>query len=140
VLEGIHNVIDGEGALWEDEYRFQRSDGEYVWVGDRGYVIRDAAGKAVRMTGSMNDQTEKRRMEAMYRQSQRLEAVGQLTGGVAHDFNNLLTVILGNAELLKAQLERNPPLRRLAETTQQAAEQGAGLTHRLLAFARRQPL
>ncbi len=140
VLDGIYDVIDGDGESWEDEYRFRRSDGEYAWVADRGYVIRDVSGKAVRMTGSMNDQTEKRRLEAMYRQSQRLEAVGQLTGGVAHDFNNLLTVILGNAELLKAQLERDPPLRRLAETTQQAAEQGAGLTHRLLAFARRQPL
>ena len=74
------------------------------------------------------------------RQSQKMEAVGQLTGGVAHDFNNLLTVILGNAELLVEELENRPELRALAETMMRATERGASLTRSLLAFARRQPL
>ena len=73
-------------------------------------------------------------------QSQKMEAVGQLTGGVAHDFNNLLTVILGNAELLVEQLEDRPELLALAETMMRATERGASLTRSLLAFARRQPL
>ncbi|MGG5888183.1 ATP-binding protein [Falsiroseomonas sp. HC035] len=73
-------------------------------------------------------------------QAQRMEAVGQLTGGLAHDFNNLLTVILGSAELLAEQLEHDPDLLQLAETTRLAAERGGDLTRSLLAFARRQPL
>jgi signal transduction histidine kinase len=73
-------------------------------------------------------------------QAQRMEAVGQLTGGLAHDFNNLLTVILGSAELLAEQLEHDPDLLQLAEATRLAAERGGDLTRSLLAFARRQPL
>jgi len=78
--------------------------------------------------------------EKKLRQAQKMEAIGQLTGGVAHDFNNLLQVILGNAELLAEQSEPDSSQRRLAELTQKAAERGAELTNRLLAFARRQAL
>jgi PAS domain S-box-containing protein len=78
--------------------------------------------------------------EAQLRAAQRMEAIGQLTGGVAHDFNNLLTVILGNAEMLVEGLTDDAQLRMLAEMTQTAAQRGAELTQRLLAFARRQPL
>jgi PAS domain S-box-containing protein len=78
--------------------------------------------------------------EAQLRAAQRMEAIGQLTGGVAHDFNNLLTVILGNAEMLVESLSDDAQLRLLAEMTQTAAQRGAELTQRLLAFARRQPL
>ncbi len=74
------------------------------------------------------------------RQSQKMEAVGQLTGGVAHDFNNLLTVILGNAELIVERLPPGSELRGYAETMMRATERGASLTRSLLAFARRQPL
>ena len=73
-------------------------------------------------------------------QAQKMEAVGQLTGGMAHDFNNLLTVILGNGEFLAERLAHDPDLRRMAEATIKAAERGAELTGSLLAFARRQPL
>ncbi|WP_337876038.1 PAS domain S-box protein [Elioraea sp.] len=81
-----------------------------------------------------------RRMAETLTQSDRLRAVGELTGGIAHDFNNLLTVILGNAELLAEHLADDPTLRPLALTVQSAAESAAGLTSRLLAFARRQAL
>jgi signal transduction histidine kinase len=74
------------------------------------------------------------------RQSQRLEAIGQLTGGVAHDFNNLLTVVMGNAELLAEQVEGQPTQKMLAEMIVAAASRGAGLTGQLLAFARKQAL
>ncbi|WP_439596860.1 ATP-binding protein [Falsiroseomonas sp.] len=73
-------------------------------------------------------------------QAQRMEAVGQLTGGLAHDFNNLLTVIIGSAELLAERLQQDADLLQLAETTRMAAERGGELTRSLLAFARRQPL
>src|SRR5690606_15402866 len=70
--------------------------------------------------------------EEHLKQSQRIEAVGKLTGGVAHDFNNLLTVIMGNAELLVEELADNEEARQLAETILQAGNSGADLTHRLL--------
>jgi signal transduction histidine kinase len=73
-------------------------------------------------------------------QSQKMEAMGQLTGGVAHDFNNLLTVILGNAEHLAEKLAANRELHRVAESIATAAERGSDLTRSLLAFARKQPL
>jgi signal transduction histidine kinase/CheY-like chemotaxis protein len=73
-------------------------------------------------------------------QSQKMEAMGQLTGGVAHDFNNLLTVILGNAEHIAEQLAANTELRKFAEGIVTAAERGADLTKSLLAFSRKQPL
>ncbi|MCA1778618.1 MAG: PAS domain S-box protein, partial [Xanthomonadaceae bacterium] len=84
--------------------------------------------------------TEQRKLQAQLEQAQRLESVGQLTGGVAHDFNNLLTVILGNAELLAESLADSGELAPFARSIEQAAMRGAELTQRLLAFARRQPL
>ncbi len=140
VVSSINDLIAGSGAFWSGEYRFRHADGHYLTVIDRSYVIRNAAGKAIRMLGSMTDVTSQRDMENRLRQSQKLEAVGQLTGGVAHDFNNLLTVILGNGELLASQLADRPRLRALADMTVTAAERGAELTTRLLAFARKQPL
>ncbi|MCW5774693.1 MAG: response regulator, partial [Rhodospirillaceae bacterium] len=79
-------------------------------------------------------------LDRQLRQAQKMEAIGQLTGGIAHDFNNLLTVILGNAEMLAESLGSNARLRGLAAMTVKAAERGAELTNRLLAFSRRQAL
>ena len=87
------------------------------------------------------DVTDQRKFEAQLRQAQKMDAIGNLTGGIAHDFNNLLTVILGNVDALSARLEDAPPeVRAYASTIQRAGERGAELTHRLLAFARRQSL
>jgi CheY-like chemotaxis protein len=80
-----------------------------------------------------------RRVEAQLRQAQKMEAIGQLTGGVAHDFNNLLTVVLGNLELLQARLQDERSMRHL-RAAQRAAQRGGELTHQLLAYARRQPI
>ncbi len=140
VLEHIHQIIDGKGDAWESRYRFRRANGGYAQVTDRGFVIRDAGGKAIRMVGGMTDVTDQLRLEEQLRQAQRLESVGQLTGGVAHDFNNLLTVMLGNAELLAEELTAQPRLKMLATMITESAQRGADLTRRLLAFARRQPL
>ncbi|WP_228016938.1 PAS domain-containing sensor histidine kinase [Synechocystis sp. LEGE 06083] len=139
VVQGIHQVIDGEENYWECDYRFMKSDGQYANVIDRGFVTRDGKGEAIRMVGSMLDITERMVMEQRLRESQKLEAVGHLTGGVAHDFNNLLTIILGNAEML-SELVADPNLQSMAEMTLSAAKRGAELTRHLLAFARRHPL
>ena len=140
VLEGISRVIEGGESNWSAEYRFAHGEGHAVLVIDRGFVLRDARGRAIRMVGSIIDVTDQRDLEQRLRQSQRMEVMGQMTGGIAHDFNNLLTVILGNAELLADHLAEEERLRALAEMTATAAQRGAELTHRLLAFARRQPL
>jgi PAS domain S-box-containing protein len=86
------------------------------------------------------DITGQMETEEKLQQAQKLKAIGQLTGGIAHDFNNLLTVILGNSDLLAEHLHDNVALLPFAEMTRSAAERGAELTQRLLAFARRQPL
>jgi signal transduction histidine kinase/HAMP domain-containing protein len=86
------------------------------------------------------DLTARRAVEADLRQAQKMEVLGQLTGGVAHDFNNFLMAILGNLELLQAGLANQPDNQVLAERARRAADRASQLTRRLLAFARRQPL
>jgi signal transduction histidine kinase len=86
------------------------------------------------------DMTERVAAEERQRRSQRLEAVGQLTGGVAHDFNNLLSVVIGNLDLLEERVRADPEAAPLAAKALEAALRGAELTRQLLAFARRQPL
>lgn len=140
VVSSIFDVLNGTADTWTEEYQFRCGDGTYLTVVDRGYVIRSANGKAMRMIGTMMDVTKVRLLDSQLRQSQKMEAIGQLTGGVAHDFNNLLTVILGNAEVLTEELKDQQQMRMLAEMTATAAERGAELTSRLLAFARKQPL
>ncbi|MEY9560581.1 PAS domain S-box-containing protein [Sinorhizobium fredii] len=90
-------------------------------------------------TGFIRDLTSRQRVEEELRQAQKMEAVGQLTGGLAHDFNNLLTVITGNLEMIEARLQ-DKKLRALLREAQAAADDGAKLTAQLLAFGRRQPL
>src|SRR5690606_38386503 len=90
--------------------------------------------------GIVHDLSNRKRIEAQLVQAQKMETVGQLSGGIAHDFNNLLTVILGNAEALSLRLKAREDLRHLADTIAAAAERGAELTQRLLAFSRRQVL
>lgn len=139
VVSSIHSTIQAISNNWFSEYRFMHANGSVREVIDRGFVIRDQQGKAIRMLGSMIDVTDQREMDRRLQQSQKLESIGQLTGGVAHDFNNLLTVIIGNAEMLSESVP-SPELRKLAEMTMTAAERGAEMTNRLLAFARRQTL
>src|SRR5438874_2250255 len=86
------------------------------------------------------DLTEGEAMEERLRQSQKMEAVGQLTGGLAHDFNNLLTAVIGNLELLRPRLSGDASAARFVAAAQHAAENGARLTEQLLAFSRRQHL
>jgi PAS domain S-box-containing protein len=101
--------------------------------------IRDGAGKISTLLISTHDVTQRKQAEEALRQGQKMEAVGQLTGGVAHDFNNLLTAVLGNLELLGHRVD-DPGSRKLVEGAMRAAERGAKLTQQLLAFARKQRL
>jgi PAS domain S-box-containing protein len=103
-------------------------------------AIRDASGRLLGFAKVTRDITEKKAAEEQLRQAQKMEAVGQLTGGVAHDFNNLLTVIMGNLENLARILPPAPSTQRIIAAALRAASRAAMLTHRLLAFSRRQPL
>lgn len=88
----------------------------------------------------IRDISERQRLESQLRQAQKMEAVGQLTGGLAHDFNNLLAVIIGNLDLLIEQLDHDTPAERLAQNALSASLRGAEVTRKLLAFSRKQPL
>jgi signal transduction histidine kinase/CheY-like chemotaxis protein len=88
----------------------------------------------------MNEVAARERAQDQLRQAQKMETIGQLTGGVAHDFNNLLMAVVGNLDLLRKRLPDDPRLRRLVDGALQGAERGASLTQRLLAFARQQDL
>jgi two-component system cell cycle sensor histidine kinase/response regulator CckA len=140
VLAGIRAALAGTGSTWRDEYRFERADGSMAFVSDSGFIIRDAAGHAVRMVGATVDTTERRGLEEQLRQAQKMEAVGQLAGGVAHDFNNLLTAILGFAEFLGAKLRSQPELSDMVAEIRKAGERASGLTRQLLAFSRKEVL
>jgi len=91
------------------------------------------------MTGFVRDITERRGLEEQLRQSQKLEAIGRLAGGVAHDFNNILMSIMGSADLLLMQIRGDDPAHSEASEIKQSVVRGAGLTRQLLAFSRKQP-
>ncbi|MEQ8515368.1 MAG: response regulator [Chromatocurvus sp.] len=140
VRGSLARALRDRRSHWQEEYRFGTAADGFATVLDRGFIMGDDAGTPFRMIGTLLDVTEQRALEERLRQARKMEAVGQLTGGVAHDFNNLLTVIIGNADLLTELLADNEELKGLAEMTGSAAQRGAELTHRLLAFSRRQPL
>ncbi len=125
---------------WNGIVEQTRKDGERIKVQANWTLIRDSDGAPQSVFCIVSDVTDRLSLEEQLKQSQRLEAIGQLTGGVAHDFNNLLTVVLGNSEALVERLSDQPALRHLAQITLTVAERGAELTHRLLAFSRRQAL
>jgi two-component system cell cycle sensor histidine kinase/response regulator CckA len=104
------------------------------------FPLVDLDGRAYAVCGISTDVTDRKRLEARLRQGQKMEAVGQLAGGLAHDFNNLLTVILGYANLLAKQLAAQPAPLAQVEQLRKAGEQGAALTRQLLAFSRQQAL
>lgn len=128
------------GELHEAEHRLMTVTGEVLDVLVSERVEQDEQGQFQRVLGGLTDVTARRKAEEALRQAQKIEAVGQLTGGVAHDFNNLLAVIVGNLDLLKKRLPDEPKLTRLVENALQGAQRGAALTQRMLSFARRQDL
>lgn len=122
------------------EYRFRRKDGSYFWVRDESQLLRDEQGIPTEIVGSWSDITERIELEDQLRQSQKMEAIGKLAGGVAHDFNNLLTVIIGYSDLLLRRMAEYDPKRNYVTDIRQAGEQASSLTRQLLAFSRKQIL
>ncbi len=131
----LAQLAQGEATAFES--RCQRADGTWCWLSWRAVALPDEG----LMYCVARDITTERERDEQLRQSQKMEAVGQLTGGVAHDFNNLLTIIMGSLELLQRSLQTGDPrLLRRVEIAMDGSRRAAALTHRLLAFSRRQPL
>ncbi len=123
------------GEPYQNEVK-EELDGRTHFFLSQKFPMRDGDGLINGICSLTTDMTEIREAEARLVQAQKMEAVGQLTGGVAHDFNNLLAVIMGNAELLAERLGRD----KLVDAIIRASTRGSELTQRLLAFSRRQPL
>ncbi|GIW52987.1 MAG: histidine kinase [Gemmatimonadales bacterium] len=129
------------GVIEDVEVAWKRKDGKPVVVRLSGTALRDESGEVTGFEMIVEDVTERRALEEQLRQAQKMESIGQLTGGIAHDFNNLLTVILANAEMIGRNL---PPeasdLRADLEELRGAAQRGASMVKKLLAFSRRDEL
>lgn len=122
------------------DIRWKRKDGKIITVRISGRGILNENGEVDTYEMIAEDVTERRALEEQLRQSQKMEAVGRLAGGVAHDFNNLLTVIKGYSELMLDQVKESDPLRPELEEVKKAADRAAALTRQLLAFSRKQVL
>jgi two-component system cell cycle sensor histidine kinase/response regulator CckA len=148
-LEAMHpddrpQVLESLGAWpemdfpYELKHRILRPDGEVRWVSNRAFAVRDATGRVIRIAGVAEDVTERIELEMQFRQSQKMEAIGQLAGGLAHDFNNLLSVVFGHSELLATASPSPERMRDSLAEIGGAAERAAALTRQLLTFSRRQ--
>ena len=158
-------LIAGEFPHFRLEKRYLRRDGSTYWINVTSAVVRRASGEPDYVIAVIEDISARKRVEAelhsinaelersverevgrrleaeqSLHQAQKMEAIGQLTGGVAHDFNNILTTVIGNLDRIAARSAADDPRRRLAENALRGAEQGARLTQQLLSFARRQRL
>jgi PAS domain S-box-containing protein len=145
--EGVEATVQGTlardpGAEGSDdfilEYRVRSPDGTIRWLASFGRLIRDERGEPVKMAGTAADISSRKSLEEQLLLSQRMETVGRLAGGVAHDFNNMLTAILGCAELVEGRTRHDPVAGDALDIIREAAEKAAGLTRRLLSFARKQ--
>ncbi|WP_372422255.1 PAS domain S-box protein [Salinarimonas chemoclinalis] len=157
VAAAIEAALAGR-APFDVEFRILRPEGGARWLAGRGEVVRDARGRPVRMIGVNYDITERREARAALErlnadlearvaegaaklvQLQKMESLGQLTGGVAHDFNNLLMAVMSSLGVLRKRFADDPRAERLIANAIEGAERGVSLTQRMLAFARRQTL
>ena len=132
-----------DGSTFSMEERILRRDGSIRTLDSRGRVICDDSGQPARIIGACIDiterkrfETERNRLENQFLQSQKMDAVGKLAGGVAHDFNNLLTIIIGYGNLIFTEMPADAPHREAIEAILDACERAARLTQQLLAFSR----
>jgi PAS domain S-box-containing protein len=139
----VNDHFQGRTARFECDYRVRQPSGDWHWLLSRGRLSLDSAGKPSRFVGSAIDitaekqaQSERDRLEAQLRQSQKMEAVGTLAGGIAHDFNNILGAILGYGELAAEHAAENTDMRRYLGNVMNAAERAKLLVERILGFSR----
>ena len=126
--------------LFQAEYRMFARDGRILWFRDEAVMLHQAEGRPLLMQGVLYDMTEHKRLEDQLRQSQKMEAVGQLAGGVAHDFNNLLMLIQAHNERLQGRFAPGEPALEDSLEIEGAIKRAASLIQQLLAFSRKQVL
>ena len=136
----VQQMIDGEIPSFQMEKRYIRKDGTIVPILLSVALVRDSEGRPLYTVSQILDLTQQKEMDQKLFQAQKMEAIGQLTGGLAHDFNNLLAIILGNLQLLDKTLAGNDAALVRTGNAMDAAHRGAQLTQRLLAYSRRQIL
>ena len=140
VNDGFRAWVASDRIHNEEEYRLLLPDGSTRTIVAVGNLERDPNGQAVCATGTCQDITENRKLEEQFRQSQKMEAIGHLAGGVTHDFNNILAVIQMQAGLLEAAGSLLPTQRDYCKEIGKAVQRAANLTRQLLLFSRRQAL
>lgn len=136
--QGFENTLHGEQEVRGVESKWRRSDGTEIFVRENVRVFYNDDGSVDYYDITAEDITEQRGLQAQLLQSQKMEAIGQLAGGVAHDFNNMIGVILGFAMMIEKDLPPSDPSHRKIRSIINAAERSANLAKQLLAFARRQ--
>ncbi|MEP6809498.1 MAG: response regulator, partial [Chthoniobacterales bacterium] len=136
----IREALTGPAEHWCGEYRFRHAEGHYLLLLERAVIVRDQNRKAIRFVGSLMDITQRRQLHDQLVRSQKMDAFGQLAGGVAHDFNNFLTTILGYSDLLLHEIGVKGATAQHISEIHAAAKRASGLTSQLMAFSRRQPL
>ena len=134
------NRVQETGELYKADYRMCARDGTVLWFRDEGKILPEISGDKPVMQGVLYDVTDYKRLEEQLRQAQKMEAVGQLAGGVAHDFNNLLMIIQAHADRIGEKLSASDVLCTDADEIKNAVSRAAALTQRLLAFSRKQLL
>jgi len=138
--ESLMHLLQKRGRIENLETELRAKDGHLVYVIGNLISQNHVADQIGDVSGFLLDITDRKKLEEQLRQSQKMEAIGQLAGGVAHDFNNLLTGILGFGQLLQAKLKDNPALLKDVEMILELGERATDLTRQLLAFSRRQQL
>jgi two-component system cell cycle sensor histidine kinase/response regulator CckA len=128
------------GMPYDIVHRVERPDTTIRWVHEQATILRETDGRPIRMIGTVQDITARRQLEEQLRQSQKMEAIGRLAGGIAHDLNNALTAIAGYAELALNEVKSGHPARPDVEEIRRAAERAGSVTRQLLAFSRKQLL
>jgi two-component system cell cycle sensor histidine kinase/response regulator CckA len=136
----IREALAGESDHWTGEYRFRHLDGTYLDLLERASIVRDSLGQPTQLVGSLMDITARKQLQDQLVRSQKMEAFGQLAGGVAHDFNNFLTTILGYSDLLLDELDTKDEVAEHIREIRGAASRASTLTGQLLAFSRKHPL
>lgn len=134
VIAALARQTSGE---YDEAYRIVRPDKSLRWIRERAFPIKDDSGAVYRIAGIAEDITEERKLQDHIAQAQKLDAIGEVTGGVAHDFNNILTAIMGFANLLQIKIPEPDPRLRDVEQIISVAKKASILTQSLLAFSRR---